>query len=61
MNANVKRHHAILQSIAQAMLERSLLPDFSAKTLAELDAIQEPATLNDKSLVDFKKVNSSKH
>ena len=44
MNANDKQHRAILQSIAQrAMLERGLLPDFSAEALAELDKIQAPA------------------
>jgi exoribonuclease-2 len=46
MNVNDKRHRAILQNIAQrAMLERGLLPDFSAEALAELDAIQSPATM----------------
>jgi len=44
MNANAKQHRAILQSIAQrAMLERGLLPDFSAEALAELGKIQAPA------------------
>jgi VacB/RNase II family 3'-5' exoribonuclease len=47
MNANDKHHRAILQGIAQrAMLERGLLPDFSAKALAELDKIQAPAAMN---------------
>ena len=41
---NDKQHRAILQSIAhRAMLERGLLPDFSAAVLAELDRIQAPA------------------
>ena len=41
---NDKHHRAILQSIAhRAMLERGLLPDFSAAALAELDRIQAPA------------------
>ena len=41
MNANDKDHRAILESIAyRAMLERGLLPDFSAEELAELDRIQ---------------------
>ena len=36
-----QQHRAILQSIAhRAMLERGLLPDFSAAVLAELDRIQ---------------------
>jgi VacB/RNase II family 3'-5' exoribonuclease len=44
MNADNPQHRAILQSIAQrAMLERGLLPDFSAAALAELDRIQAPA------------------
>ena len=39
-----QQHRAILQSIAhRAMLERGLLPDFSAAALAELDRIQSPA------------------
>lgn len=46
MNANDKQHRAILQGIAQrAMLERGLLPDFSAQALAELGKIQSPATM----------------
>jgi exoribonuclease-2 len=41
---NNKQHRAILQSIAQrAMIERGLLPDFSAEALAELGRIQAPA------------------
>jgi len=44
MNTTDKQHRAILQSIARrAMLERSLLPDFSAEALAELGRIQAPA------------------
>ena len=44
MNANDKQHRAILQSIAhQAMLDRGLLPDFSAEALAELGRLQVPA------------------
>ena len=46
-----QQHRAILQSIAQrAMLERGLLPDFSAAVLAELDRIQAPAGVNDESV-----------
>ena len=42
-----QQHRAILQSIAQrAMLERGLLPDFSATVLTELDKIQAPAGVN---------------
>ena len=46
MNANDQQHRAVLQNIAhRAMLERGLLPDFSADALAELDGIQSPATM----------------
>ena len=45
-----QQHRAILQSIAnRAMLERGLLPDFSAAALAELDRIQAPAGVNGES------------
>ena len=45
MNANEKQHRVILQRIARtAMLERGLLPDFSAEALSELAKIQTPAT-----------------
>jgi VacB/RNase II family 3'-5' exoribonuclease len=48
MSANDNQHRAILQSIAErAMVERGLLPSFSAVELAELDKIQSPATAND--------------
>ncbi|HEX6269777.1 MAG TPA: RNB domain-containing ribonuclease [Anaerolineales bacterium] len=41
MNAHKKHHRSILQSIARrAMLERGLLPDFSAGALAELGRLQ---------------------
>jgi VacB/RNase II family 3'-5' exoribonuclease len=44
MNANDQRHRAILQRIAhRAMLERGLLPDFSAAVSAELGRIQAAA------------------
>ncbi|MBN1250403.1 MAG: RNB domain-containing ribonuclease [Anaerolineae bacterium] len=44
MNSNVPHHRALLQDIARrAMVERGLLPDFSAAALAELDRIQSPA------------------
>ncbi len=47
MNINEKHHRAILQSIAhRAMLERDLLPDFSAGALAQLDTIQTPASMD---------------
>jgi ribonuclease R len=44
MDTNEKHDRAILQSIAhRVMLERGLLPDFSAGALAELGRIQSPA------------------
>jgi exoribonuclease-2 len=47
MYGNEKHQRAILQSIAhKAMLERGLLPDFSAGALAQLDMIQKPAGRN---------------
>src|SRR5512143_1603661 len=45
MNENAQQHRALLQDIAhRAMLERGLLPDFSAEALAELDKLQAAAT-----------------
>ncbi|MFA4953879.1 MAG: RNB domain-containing ribonuclease [Patescibacteria group bacterium] len=45
---NETRHRAILQSIAhRVMLERGLLPDFSAEVLAEVDGIEGPALAGD--------------
>jgi VacB/RNase II family 3'-5' exoribonuclease len=48
MNVNNKHHRSILQGIAhRAMLERGLLPDFSAEAIAELGRLQIPtATAN---------------
>jgi VacB/RNase II family 3'-5' exoribonuclease len=41
MNENYKHHQALLQRIArEAMIDRGLLPDFSAEALAELGKIQ---------------------
>jgi hypothetical protein len=54
MNANDKQHRAILQSVAErAMLERGLLPDFSAEALAELAKIQAPAEMNREAVRDL--------
>jgi len=54
MNANDKQHRAILQNIAQrAMLERGLLPDFSAEAIAELGRIQAPAAMNGEPVRDL--------
>ena len=55
MNVNDKQHRGILQSIAErAMLERGLLPDFSAEALAELAKIQLPAEMNGKAVRDLR-------
>jgi VacB/RNase II family 3'-5' exoribonuclease len=55
MNENEKQHRAILQSIAKrAMLERGLLPDFSAEALAELAKIQAPAEMNGEAVRDLR-------
>jgi len=54
MNPNNHQHRAILQDIAQrAMLERGLLPDFSAEALAELGKIQAPATMTGRPVRDL--------
>jgi VacB/RNase II family 3'-5' exoribonuclease len=48
MNTNNRHHRSILQSIAhRAMLERGLLPDFSADVLAELGKLQIAADRED--------------
>ncbi|MDR3576489.1 MAG: RNB domain-containing ribonuclease [Anaerolineaceae bacterium] len=48
MSANDNQHRAILQSIAErAMVERGLLPSFSAGEMAELGKIQSPASVDD--------------
>jgi VacB/RNase II family 3'-5' exoribonuclease len=47
MVPNNQQHRAILQDIAhRVMLERGLLPDFSAAALAELGRIQSAPTIN---------------
>jgi exoribonuclease-2 len=55
LNTNDQQHRAILQSIAQrAMLERGLLPDFSAQALTELGKIQASAVAtNSESIRDL--------
>jgi len=54
MNTNNQHHRAILQDIAErAMLERGLLPDFSAQALAELNRIQSPARSNGEPIRDL--------
>jgi VacB/RNase II family 3'-5' exoribonuclease len=55
MAGNEKQHRAILQSIARrVMLERGLLPDFSAEALAELAGIAAAAVTDDSALHDFR-------
>ncbi len=47
MTMNDQHHRGILQIIAhRVMIERGLLPDFSAEVLAELDGLQVPTPLN---------------
>jgi len=55
MNAKDQQHRALLQNIAhRAMIERGLLPDFSAAAVAELDRMQAPAVApNDGSVRDL--------
>ena len=48
------KDRVILQDIAhRAMLERGLLPDFSAAALTELDKIQMPSRVNDEAVRDL--------
>jgi ribonuclease R len=55
MIANDKQHRSILQSIAhQAMLDRGLLPDFSAEALAELGRLQVPAATDGEPVRDLR-------
>ena len=55
MDANDKQHRAILQSIAhQAMLDRGLLPDFSAEALAELGRLHAPAATDGEPVRDLR-------
>src|ERR1700732_3450744 len=52
MNTN-EQHQTILQKIARrVMLERGLLPDFSAEALAELDKIQVAKTMDGETVRD---------
>ena len=54
MNTRDTNHRAILERIAhRAMLDRGLLPDFSAAAIAELGRIRPPAA------VDNRTANSS--
>jgi len=54
-NSKDKQHRVILQDIAyRAMLERGLLPEFSAQALVELDKIQVPAAVTGKAVRDLR-------
>lgn len=57
MNANHEQHRALLENIAhRAMLDRGLLPDFSAEALAELGRIQSPATMKNEPVRDLREL-----
>ena len=50
-----KQHRTILQNIAhRVMLEKGLLPDFSAEALAELARIQAPSATDDEKVRDLR-------
>jgi exoribonuclease-2 len=55
MKSHAQQHRAILQEIAhQAMLDRGLLPDFSAAALAELERSPAPATVASETVRDLR-------
>ncbi len=55
MNMDDKQQRSILQRIAhRAMLQRGLLPDFSAEALVELGRIQSPASINGEQIRDLR-------
>lgn len=57
MNDKDKRHRQILQEIARrAMLEKGLLPDFSAEALAELGEIKMSAAMHKEPVRDLRDV-----
>ncbi len=50
-----EQHRALLQRIAhKAMIERGLLPDFSAEALVELGRIEAPAAINGEQARDLR-------
>jgi VacB/RNase II family 3'-5' exoribonuclease len=56
-NTEDKQHRSILQRIARrAMIERGLLPDFSAQAMNELNGIHEAATSTETSTRDLRKL-----
>ncbi|MFA4918481.1 MAG: RNB domain-containing ribonuclease [Thermodesulfovibrionales bacterium] len=55
MQTDDKQHRSILQKIAhRAMLQRGLLPDFSAEALVELARMQAPAAINGEQVHDLR-------
>jgi VacB/RNase II family 3'-5' exoribonuclease len=55
MRSTDKQHRSILQRIAQrVMLEKGLLPTFSADALAELDKIHAPETIDNEQVRDLR-------
>ena len=55
MQSDDKKHRSILQKIAyRVMLQRGLLPDFSAEALAELGRIQAPASMEGEQVRDLR-------
>ena len=54
-SSDEQEHRSRLQSIAKnAMLQRGLLPDFSAQALTQLDQIQAPAAADGRPLKDMR-------
>ena len=57
MNVTGEQHRSLLQTIARrVMLERGLLPDFSAEALTELGRIQAPAATNGSQARDLRQL-----
>ncbi|HEX2992049.1 MAG TPA: RNB domain-containing ribonuclease [Anaerolineales bacterium] len=58
MNANNVHHRSLLQAIARrAMLERGLIPDFSAEALAELAGLKAPAINENRQTTDISEIH----
>ncbi len=57
MNPKDKQHRALLQNFAdRAMLDRGLLPDFSAEALAELGKVQALGAVNGEPARDLREL-----
>ena len=57
MNANNVHHRSLLQGLARrAMVERGLIPDFSAEALAELAGLKAPAMNESRQAVDVPEI-----